>query len=81
MILGMARIAGETAPLLYTALNNQFWQGLSKPAASLPVMIYKYATDAAEDYHRQAWAAGLVLLFIVLAANIAARLVVARSAS
>ena len=81
MILGVARISGETAPLLFTALNNQFWQGLNKPTASLPVMIYTHAIAPYDDYHRQAWAAGLVLLAIVLAANIAARLVVARSAS
>jgi len=81
IILGVARIAGETAPLLFTALNNQFWQGLSKPTASLPVMIYTHAIAPYDDWHRQAWAAGLVLLAIVLAANIAARLVVARSAS
>ena len=81
MILGVARIAGETAPLLFTALNNQFWQGLNKPTASLPVMIYTHAIAPYDDYHRQAWAAGLVLLIFVLAANIAARLVVARSAS
>ena len=81
MILGVARIAGETAPLLFTALNNQFWQGLSKPTASLPVMIYTHAIAPYDDYHRQAWAAGLVLLLFVLAANVAARLVVARSAS
>ena len=81
MILGVARIAGETAPLLFTALNNQFWQGLNKPTASLPVMIYTHAIAPYDDYHRQAWAAGLVLLMFVLAANIAARLVVARSSS
>ncbi len=81
IILGVARIAGETAPLLFTALNNQFWQGLNKPTASLPVMIYTHAIAPYDDWHRQAWAAGLVLLVIVLAANIAARLVVARSAS
>jgi len=81
MILGVARIAGETAPLLFTALNNQFWQGLNKPTASLPVMIYTHAIAPYDDYHRQAWAAGLVLLVFVLAANVAARLVVARSAS
>lgn len=81
MILGVARIAGETAPLLFTALNNQFWQGLNKPTASLPVMIYTHAIAPYDDYHRQAWAAGLVLLAFVMAANVAARLVVARSAS
>jgi len=62
-MLGLARVAGETAPLLFTALNNQFWSaGLGYPTASLPVMIYIYATGPYEDWHRQAWAAGLVLL-------------------
>src|ERR1019366_3562011 len=62
MILGMARIAGESAPLLFTALNNQYWGGLREPTASLPVMIYKLATSPYEDWNRQAWAAGLVLI-------------------
>ena len=67
MILGVARIAGETAPLLFTSLNNQFWStGLSQPTASLPVMIFTHAISPYEDWHRQAWAAGLVLLAVVL---------------
>lgn len=82
MILGIARIAGETAPLLFTALNNQFWaKGLKQPTASLPVMIFTYAMSPYEDWHRQAWAAGLVLLSMVLLANIAARWVLSRGAS
>ena len=82
MILGVARIAGEAAPLLFTALNNQFWSGgLMQPTASLPVMIYIRATAPYEDWHRQAWAAGLVLIGMVLLANIAARLVLARGIS
>ncbi|HME08279.1 MAG TPA: phosphate ABC transporter permease PstA [Bryobacteraceae bacterium] len=82
MILGIARIAGETAPLLFTALNNQFWAtGLRQPTASLPVMIYTHAISPYEDWHRQAWAAGLVLLTMVLVANIAARWVLSRGAS
>ena len=82
IILGVARIAGETAPLLFTALNNQFWSaGWSEPTASLPVMIYTHAISPYEDWHRQAWAAGLVLLLLVLAANVAARLIMARSGS
>ena len=82
MILGVARISGETAPLLFTSLNNQFWStGLSEPTASLPVTIYNYATSPYEDWHRQAWAAGLVLLALVLLANIAARMVVSRGTS
>lgn len=81
MILGIARIAGESAPLLFTALGNQFWGGLTQPTASLPVMIYIRATSPYEDWHRQAWAAGLVLIGLVLVANIAARLVLARGIS
>jgi len=82
MILGVARIAGETAPLLFTSLNNQFWANkLSEPIATLPVLIYTHAMSAYDDWHRQAWAAGLVLLGLVLIANIAARLVLARGAS
>jgi phosphate transport system permease protein len=82
MILGVARISGETAPLLFTSLNNQFWStGLSEPTATLPVMIFTHAVAPYEDWHRQAWAAGLVLLALVLLANIMARMVISRGAS
>jgi len=82
MILGIARIAGETAPLLFTAFNNQFWShGLTQPTATLPVQIYLRATSPYDDWHRQAWAAGLVLIGLVLLANILARLVLARGIS
>ena len=81
MILGVARIAGESAPLLFTSLGNQFWGGLTQPTASLPVMIYQRAMSPYDDWHRQAWAAGLVLIALVLIANIAARLVLARGVS
>lgn len=82
MILGVARIAGETAPLLFTSLNNQFWAtSLNQPTASLPVLIYNYAISAYDDLHRQAWAAGLVLLVLVLIANIASRWVLSRGTS
>ena len=82
LILGVARVAGETAPLLFTSLNNQFWSDkLTEPTATLPVMIYKLATSPYDDWHRQAWAAGLVLLGFVLITNIAARLVLSRGAS
>jgi phosphate transport system permease protein len=82
MILGIARIAGETAPLLFTALGNNFWAaGLNQPTASLPVMIYTHATTPYEDWHRQAWAAGLVLLAMVLTTNIAARWILSRGIS
>jgi len=78
MILGVARISGESAPLLFTALSNQFWGGLTEPTASLPVMIYKLATSPYDDWNRQAWAGGLVLIGLVLIANVSARLVLAR---
>ncbi len=82
MILGVARIAGETAPLLFTALNNQFWGGsMAQPTATLPVMIYLRAVSPYDDWHRQAWAAGLVLIGLVLIANISARFVLARGIS
>jgi phosphate transport system permease protein len=79
MILGVARISGETAPLLFTSLNNQFWGGgLADQTASLPVMVYSHALSPYDDWHRQAWAAGLVLLLGVLLANVAARLILSR---
>jgi len=82
MILGVARIAGETAPLLFTSGNNSYMSsGFTQPTASLPVMIFLRATAPYDDWHRQAWAAGMVLLLLVLLANIAARLVLSRGIS
>jgi phosphate transport system permease protein len=82
MMLSLARVAGETAPLLFTSFSNRYWShGLNEPTASLPVMIYTYAISPYDDWHRQAWAAGLVLTALVLVANIAARLVLARGIS
>jgi phosphate transport system permease protein len=82
MILGVARIAGETAPLLFTSLGNQFWSaGITEPTASLPVTIFTHATAPYEDWHRQAWAAGLVLLTLVLVANVSARMIISRGVS
>jgi phosphate transport system permease protein len=79
MLLALARVAGETAPLLFTAFGNRFWSpGWSQPIASLPRMIYDYAIAPYDDWHRQAWAAGLVLLGMVLLANIGTRLVLSR---
>ena len=79
MLLALARVAGETAPLLFTALGNRFWSpGFEQPTASLPVMIYSYAIAPYDDWHRQAWAAGLVLLGLVLVANLGARLLLNR---
>ncbi len=81
MMLNLARVAGETAPLLFTALGNVYWsRGWSQPTSSLPVMIYQYAISPYEDYHQQAWAAGFVLLALVLSINVTARMVIARRA-
>ena len=77
LMLAVARAAGETAPLLFTAFNNRFWSAsLDKPMASLPVQIFTYAVSPYDDWHRQAWAAALVLVAAVLVLNVAARLVV-----
>ncbi|HET7150500.1 MAG TPA: phosphate ABC transporter permease PstA [Candidatus Acidoferrum sp.] len=79
VLLAFARVAGETAPLLFTALGNRFWSpGWNQPTASLPVVIYTYALSAYEDWHRQAWAAGLVLLGLILVINIVARAILSR---
>jgi phosphate transport system permease protein len=82
ILLAFARVAGETAPLLFTALGNQFWSpGWTQPTASLPTMIYAYALAPYDDWHRQAWAAGLVLLGLILVINIVARGILARGIS
>jgi phosphate transport system permease protein len=76
VMLAVARIGGETAPLLFTAFNNQYWQSrLDQPIASLTVQLYNYAIAPYDDWHRQAWAAALVLMTITLLLNISARLV------
>lgn len=78
MMLNLARVAGETAPLLFTALGNQYWSsGYSQPIATLPVMIYTYALAPYPELHSQAWAAGFVLLALVLVVNITARSIIA----
>lgn len=77
VMLAIARVAGETAPLLFTAFNNSFWsESLSQPTASLPVQIYTYAVSPYEDWHQKAWAAALVLVVGVLLLNVAARVLV-----
>jgi phosphate transport system permease protein len=82
MMLNLARVAGETAPLLFTSLNNQFWSpGFDQPTATLPVMIYTYAIAPYPDWHRQAWAAGFLLLGLVLIVNVTARSIVATGLS
>jgi phosphate transport system permease protein len=73
-LLALARIAGETAPLLFTAFGNRFWNhDLREPIAALPLQIFTYAISPYDDWHRQAWAGALVLILMVLAINIAVR--------
>jgi phosphate transport system permease protein len=79
ILLAFARVAGETAPLLFTALGNRFWSpGWNQPTAALPEMIYRYAIAPYDDWNRQAWAAGLVLLALILIINIVARAILSR---
>jgi phosphate transport system permease protein len=74
IVVAVARIAGETAPLLFTALGNRFWhQGLDQPIAALPLQIYAYAIAPYDDWHRQGWAGALVLITLVFLASLAAR--------
>lgn len=77
--LALARISGETAPLLFTALGNEFWNlRIDQPMNTLPVQIYKFATSPYEDWHRQAWAAALVLILLISVVSAAARWVAHR---
>jgi phosphate transport system permease protein len=79
VVLALARIAGETAPLLFTAFNNRFFSSsLKQPISSLTVQVYTYATGPYEDWHRQAWAGALVLVAIVLICSLLARLATRR---
>ncbi len=76
ILLDLSRVAGETAPLLFTAFSNRYWaEGWMEPIASLPVMIFTYAISPYEDWHRQAWSAALVLMLLVLLTNGLARLI------
>jgi phosphate transport system permease protein len=75
ILLGVARIAGETAPLLFTALNNQFWSAdLNAPLANLPVVVFQYAMSPYDEWHSLAWAGAFVLTAFVLILNILVRL-------
>jgi phosphate transport system permease protein len=75
VIVAMARIAGETAPLLFTALGNSFWShNLKEPISALPLQIFAYAISPYDDWHRQAWAGALVLMALILALNITVRI-------
>jgi len=79
ILLGVARIAGETAPLLFTALNNQFWSSnLGAPLANVPVVIFQFAMSPYDDWHQLAWAGAFVLTAFVLGLNIVVRLIARR---
>ena len=74
VLLALARVAGETAPLLFTALGNRLWaHHLTEPIAAMPLQIFEYARSPYDDWHRQAWAGALVLLLLVLFINIGVR--------
>ena len=74
ILLAVARISGETAPLLFTSLNNQFWSlDMNKPLANLPVVIFQFAMSPYEDWHRLAWGGAALITLAVLALNVAAR--------
>lgn len=77
VLVALARIAGETAPLLFTAFGNNYmeWR-LNEPISALPLLIYRYAISPYDDWHRQAWAAALVLIGLVLAVSLAARFLI-----
>ena len=75
VMIAVARIAGETAPLLFTAFGNRFWHtGLDQPIAALPIQIFAYAIAPFDDWHRQAWAGALVLILMILVVSVVARL-------
>jgi phosphate transport system permease protein len=74
ILLALARVAGETAPLLFTALGNNFWNNdLSKPIAALPLQIFAYAISPYDNWHRQAWAGALVLVAFIFTLNVTVR--------
>ena len=82
VLLAVARISGETAPLLFTALNNQFWSlNLNAPVASLPVVIFQFALSPYEDWQRLAWTGALIITFAVLALSITARALTGRKSA
>lgn len=79
VMLAFARVAGETAPLLFTTLGNQFWSlKLNQPMAALPLQIYVYALSPYDDWHRQAWAGALVLIVLIVGAVAAVRVATSR---
>jgi len=82
IVLALARATGETAPLLFTSFNNQFWSdSLNAPTASLPVQIYTYAISPYEEWHQLAWAGALFLIIFVFSVNVATRLMFSKRSS
>jgi phosphate transport system permease protein len=82
VLLAVARVSGETAPLLFTALNNQFWSlNLNAPVASLPVVIYQFALSPYSDWQKLAWTGALIITLAVLALSIIARTLAAQGKS
>ncbi len=80
ILLAVARISGETAPLLFTSLNNQFWSfNMNAPMANLPVVIFQFAMSPYEDWHRLAWGGAALITIAVLVLNIIARVVFSKS--
>ena len=80
ILLALARISGETAPLLFTALNNQYWTtDITQPMANVPVVIFQYAMSPYESWHTLAWAGAFVLTLFVLAVSLVARAIVSRN--
>lgn len=76
IMLGIARVSGETAPLLFTAFGSSFWgEGLLKPIAAVPLQIFQYAISPYKDWHEQAWAAAFLLMLFVLGLNISVRVI------
>lgn len=79
ILVALARVAGETAPLLFTAFNNRYWStNIAQPIASLTVQVFTYAISPYDDWHRQAWAGAFLLVMIILALSISARVAVRR---
>jgi phosphate transport system permease protein len=79
VMLAFARVAGETAPLLFTAFGNQYWsRSLNQPTAALPLQIFTYAISPFEEWHKQAWAGALILIILIVGAVSAVRLVAGR---
>jgi phosphate transport system permease protein len=82
VLLAVARVSGETAPLLFTVLNNQFWSlNLNAPMASLPVVIFQFALSPYQDWQKLAWTGALIITLSVLALSITARALAASRTS